>query len=278
MSQKDDNFKIIFLGEAGVGKSSLIRRYTNGTFASRTTTTVGVDRIPTKISVDNEELHFQVLDTAGSIGFRGLIKSYMTNIDAVVFMYDISNKETFACLPLWTSLLKSAGKENLTKVLVGNKRDLSADKRQVQFKNAKNYAEFEGMISMEISVKQEESVDLVFQCIARELKLKKQLADAQALEKQLDSRSRLSSKQQDFIEYDDTNGKASPPRQFARKLSYMLPGRKGKARQQMLDQQQRRESTATTGYLSTMRHVRSNTELRRSATVDYQSEKSYLMW
>jgi len=85
-------FKIVVLGEAGVGKSSLIRRYTQGYFSPRTTTTVGVDRIPINITVDSEILNFQVLDTAGCFGFRGLIKSYMNNIDAVVFVYDLTNK------------------------------------------------------------------------------------------------------------------------------------------------------------------------------------------
>jgi len=219
-------FKIVVLGEAGVGKSSLIRRYTQGYFSPRTTTTVGVDRIPINITVDCEILNFQVLDTAGCFGFRGLIKSYMNNIDAVVFVYDLTNKESFACLPLWNTLLKTAGKRDITKVLVGNKRDLE-EQREVIFRNAKNYAEFEGMVAMEISVKKEESVDLVFQCIARELKLKRQIADQEAKNKQPSSKKGRFSRNQssmDLIQEDsveELKGKS-----FLTKLSMMVLGKK----------------------------------------------------
>lgn len=264
---KDNSYKIIVLGEAGVGKSSLLRRYTQGTFSSRTTTTVGVDRVPASIYVDNEELQFQVLDTSGSIGFRGLINSYMTNVDAVVFMYDISNKESFASLPLWTTLLKSsATPNNLTKILVGNKRDLATDRRQVKFKNAKNYAEFEGMISMEISVKEEESVDLVFQCIARELKLKRQLADHGLTNP---SSCRIEKRFQHPVNH-FTTGERSP-KQFVRKISYLLSAKKlskSQSYQQQHLQSQRKDSAPTGEIYSTrLFSVDKNTE-----------EKRYLLW
>jgi len=230
MKPKGKSFRIIVLGEAGVGKSSLIRRYTQGNFLQRTTTTVGVDRIPFDINVDDEVLNFQVLDTAGCFGFRGLIKSYMTNIDAVIFVYDLTNKESFASLPLWNTILKNSGKRDITKILVGNKRDLD-DRRQVEFKNAKNYAEFEGMVNMEISVKKEESVDLVFQCVARELKLKRELASSLEKKKENEEKKSYFSKRQsiDFIDVDE---KESSPKRFVRQLSLMVMGRKKKARRE----------------------------------------------
>lgn len=169
-----DGFKVMILGEAGVGKTSLIRRFKQGHFSPDTTTTVGVDRILIKVKLDSEVINFQVLDTAGCFGFHSLIKSYVNNVDAVIFVYDLTNKETFACLPLWKSLMKQTKNKNLVQVLVGNKRDL-AQHREVQFKNAKHYAEFEGMVAMEVSVKEEDSVELVFQSIARELLLKSEL-------------------------------------------------------------------------------------------------------
>ena len=134
-------------------------------------TTVGVNRKITRFNLGDGEgtLHFQLLDAAGSYKIEVILKSYMSSIDAIVFMYDISKKETFACLPLWTNLLNGVNtKRNLTKVLVGNKLDLP---REVKTKNAVNYADFEGMIPMETSVKNGESVDLVFKRIVAELKM-----------------------------------------------------------------------------------------------------------
>ncbi|XP_065675626.1 ras-related protein Rab-31 isoform X2 [Hydra vulgaris] len=173
MSQEKKSFNVVVLGEPGVGKSSLVRRYVLGTFLSRTTTTVGVNRVPVCVNINKETFDFNILDTAGCFGFHGLIKSYMPNVDAVIFVYDLTNKETFASLPLWNSIIKNSGKQGITKVLVGNKKDLS-EHREVLFKNAKNYAEFEGMVAIEISVKEEDGVDLVFDCVARELQLSKQ--------------------------------------------------------------------------------------------------------
>jgi len=163
------SYKVIVLGEAGVGKSSLIRRCTTGNFSPRTTTTIGVNRISTTIEVEPESsIDFEILDTAGCFAFHTLIKSYITNLDAVIFVYDLTDKESFACLPLWNSIINKTQEKKLVKVLVGNKNDLVLH-REVQFKNAKNYADFEGMVSFEVSAKTEESDD-VFRYLAKELK------------------------------------------------------------------------------------------------------------
>jgi len=175
--EKRKHYKVIILGEAGVGKTSLITRYTRGKFSPQTTTTVGVDRIPLKLKFDSDDddeiddtLDFQVLDTSGSFTFHTLIRSYINNIDAVIFVYDITNKESFACLPLWNTIINRNRDKELVKFLVGNKSDLASD-REVQFKNAKNYAEFEGMVATEVSVK-EEIGDHIFQRVAKELREK----------------------------------------------------------------------------------------------------------
>lgn len=217
-----NSFKVVVLGEAGVGKSSLIRRYTQGYFSERTTTTVGVDRIPVNITVDNENLLFQVLDTSGCFGFRGLIQSYMNNVDAVIFVYDLTNKESFACLPLWNTILNASGKTDITKILVGNKRDLS-ENREVKFRNAKNYAEFEGMVAMEISVKEEDSVDLVFECIARELKLKRQLEESEKPKIKSKRKTSAFFKNQSS---DKSNEKKESKTTLAQKLSLLIYGKK----------------------------------------------------
>lgn len=166
--------KIMILGEAGVGKSSLIKKFTNGTFSSRMSSTVGVDKISNnfKLNKDSATINLQLLDTAGALKFQGILKSYMSSIDAVILMYDISNKETFAALPMWVSLLHSACQKGVVKLLLGNKLDLQ---REVMTKNAKNYADFEGMFSMETSVKDEKNIHSVFELVIRELQLKKVL-------------------------------------------------------------------------------------------------------
>lgn len=169
-NEESRSYKVIMLGEAGVGKSSLIRRCTHGSFSPRTTTTIGVNRVPTTVEVGEHIMDFEVLDTAGCFAFHTLIKSYINNLDAVIFVYDLTDKESFACLPLWNSIINRTQSKKLVKMLVGNKNDLVLH-REVQFKNAKNYADFEGMLSLEVSAKEEES-DNVLEYLAKELRAK----------------------------------------------------------------------------------------------------------
>jgi len=196
------SYKVIMLGEAGVGKSSLIRRCTLGTFSPQTTTTIGVNRVPTTVEVGDHIMDFEVLDTAGCFAFHTLIKSYINNLDAVIFVYDLTDKESFACLPLWNSIINRTQSKALVKLLVGNKSDLVLH-REVQFKNAKNYADFEGMLSLEVSAKEEES-DNIFQYLAKELRAKDK---EENIEAELENNSTISNrpKSADFGKNRDSN-------------------------------------------------------------------------
>jgi len=174
------SYRVIMLGEAGVGKTSLMRRCTNGTFSPKTTTTIGVNRVPISVEVGEHMMDFEVLDTAGCFAFHTLIKSYINNLDAVIFVYDLTDKESFACLPLWNSIINHTQNKKLVKLLVGNKNDLVLH-REVQFKNAKNYADFEEMTSLEVSAKEEESEN-IFQYLAKDLRAKAKLESIEAEE------------------------------------------------------------------------------------------------
>merc|ERR1712126_329390 len=174
-------FKVILLGEAGVGKTSLLNRYSHGKFSLQTTTTVGVDRVPITVYVgddinnkkkenseDNEVFHFEVFDTAGCYAFHFLIQNYVRDVDAVAFVYDITDKESFACLPLWNDFVDRTCEGKLPlKLLVGNEKDLESE-REVQTRNTKNYAEFEGMSATEVSVKEQIGPN-IFHLIAKKL-------------------------------------------------------------------------------------------------------------
>ena len=172
--------KIAVLGEAAVGKTSLVKRYTKNTFSEQSSATIGADRSEKSCMVDNESFHVQILDTAGQQQFQSLIQGYLKTVDAVIFVYDISDKESFAFLPVWNMLLSKCVKRDLVKILVGNKKDLAKIDREVSFKSARTYAEFEGMVALEVSAKEGDSVDLVFQCVLRELKLKQEVAKSKS--------------------------------------------------------------------------------------------------
>lgn len=168
-------FKILLVGDSGVGKTSLIRRFTKGYFSSTIGSTIGVDFCVKSLEIDGEKVKLQCWDTAGMESFRSLTRSYYGQADAVILVYDLSDKRSFASIPRWLAdVKKHSRKKDIIKVLVGNKKDLAALDRQVPCASGKALAEFEGMIFFEASAKEAENVNLTFEKLAEELRQRMQ--------------------------------------------------------------------------------------------------------
>ncbi len=164
--------RIAILGECGVGKSSIVKQFVNKTFSEDTPATIGVDRSESFHPIDHDIFSMNILDMAGSRQFQNLITSYLIAADAVVFVYDITDKESFAMLPVWGALVSNYCTRDIVKILVGNKKDLSRHFREVRFQNAQTFANFEGMVALEVSARNDECINLIFQCVTQELALK----------------------------------------------------------------------------------------------------------
>jgi small GTP-binding protein len=161
-------FKILLVGNSGVGKTSLIRRFTKGYFSETIGSTIGVDFCVKSLVIDGEKIKLQCWDTAGMESFKSLTRSYYGQADAVVLVYDLSDKKSFASIPQWLAdVKKHTRKKNIIKVLVGNKNDLC--ERQVPRASGKALAEFEEMIFLEASAKEADNVNLTFETLAQEL-------------------------------------------------------------------------------------------------------------
>lgn len=162
-------FKILLVGNSGVGKTSLIRRFSKGYFSETIGSTIGVDFCVKSLKIDGETIKLQCWDTAGMEEFKSLTKSYYGQADAVVLVYDLSDKKSFASIPQWLAdVKKHTRKKNMIKVLVGNKNDLS--EREVPRSSGKALAEFEEMIFIEASAKEADNVNLTFESLAIKLK------------------------------------------------------------------------------------------------------------
>ena len=92
-------FKIIIIGDAGVGKSNILTRYTKNEFDSSKQPTVGVEFSSKKIKVDNKNIKLQIWDTAGQEKFKAVSKQYYKGAVGVMLVYDISKKKTFDNVP-----------------------------------------------------------------------------------------------------------------------------------------------------------------------------------
>lgn len=107
-------------------------------------------------------------DTAGQERFRSLTHSYYHNANAVVIVYDITNKKSFENLPSWLDDVNRYCQKDAIKVLVGNKKDLN-DSRQVDFELAKLIGSASNTVAIETSAKENDNVDTLFNSIATEL-------------------------------------------------------------------------------------------------------------
>lgn len=117
-------YKIVFLGDQGVGKTSLITRFMYDTFDSHYAATIGIDFLSKTMYLDDKTIRLQLWDTAGQERFRSLIPSYIRDSNVAIIVYDITNKESFNDVQKWFDYIREERGSDVLIVLVGNKSDL----------------------------------------------------------------------------------------------------------------------------------------------------------
>jgi len=167
-------FRVILIGDSTVGKSSLLRRFTDETFAEVSDPTVGVDFFAKLVKMsDGTAIKLQLWDTAGQERFRSITKSYYRNSVGVLVVYDICNRESFSHVPTWMSEAKRhIEPHKAVFVLVGCKYDIAKnDKtgnvREVSIEEAREFAETNGIHHFETSARTGLNVDEVFSCLSQ---------------------------------------------------------------------------------------------------------------
>ena len=154
--------KILIIGESGVGKSSLLIRFTDDTFDPDIGATIGVDFKVKTINIDGNKMKLALWDTAGQERFRTLTPSYYRGAQGVVFVYDVSVRQTFDKLNDWLGECDTyATKQDLVKMLVGNKIDKQG--RQVTRQEGLQFAKRHSMLFIEASAKTKDGVECAFE-------------------------------------------------------------------------------------------------------------------
>jgi len=121
-------FKILLLGDATVGKTSLIQRYINDEYSQTYITTIGIDKSRKTLKVNNVQVKLEIWDTAGQEKFRAINKQFYKGTDCVILTFDLNNKKSIININYWIGQLYQENKiENLGIVLVGTKKDLLND-------------------------------------------------------------------------------------------------------------------------------------------------------
>ena len=155
-------FKVLLLGDSDVGKSSLILRYTEETFSSKLVNSIGVDFKMKKKEIDGKVIKVQIWDTAGHERFRAITYSYYRGANAIIIVFDLSDKKSFISITEWLKQIEKHAKENVYKFLVGNKSDL-VEERKVSFKEAKDYADEHDLPYIETSAKEGININELFE-------------------------------------------------------------------------------------------------------------------
>ncbi|XP_037549819.1 ras-related protein Rab-18a [Nematolebias whitei] len=154
--------KILIIGESGVGKSSLLLRFTDDTFDPEQSATIGVDFKVKTLSVDGNKAKLAIWDTAGQERFRTLTPSYYRGAQGVILVYDVTRRETFTKLDNWLNELETyCTRNDLVKMLVGNKID--KENHQVDRTEGLKFARKHSMLFIEASAKTKDGVQCAFE-------------------------------------------------------------------------------------------------------------------
>ncbi|EXJ92421.1 rab family, other [Capronia epimyces CBS 606.96] len=190
--------KLVLLGEAAVGKSSLVLRFVNNDFQENKEPTIGAAFLTQKISLPSRIIKFEIWDTAGQERFASLAPMYYRNAQAALVVYDLTKPTSLIKARHWVAELQRQASPGIVIALVGNKLDLCAessgdndsaadspadaeeggaepgeaeptdngDARKISTREAKSYAEEEGLLFFETSAKTGTNVADVFSAIA----------------------------------------------------------------------------------------------------------------
>merc|ERR1712230_69031 len=162
-------FKLVFLGEQSVGKTSLITRFMYDSFDNMYQATIGIDFLSKTMYLEDRTVRLQLWDTAGQERFRSLIPSYIRDSSVAVVVYDITNRKTFEQTRKWIDDVRGERGNDVIVVLVGNKTDLGDSKREVTTQQGEEEAKRAGAIFMETSAKLGHNVKALFRRIAQAL-------------------------------------------------------------------------------------------------------------
>lgn len=162
-------FKLLLIGDSGVGKSCLLLRFADDTYTESYISTIGVDFKIRTIELDGKTIKLQIWDTAGQERFRTITSSYYRGAHGIIVVYDITDQESFNNVKQWLQEIDRYACENVNKLLVGNKCDLTA-KRAVETAAAKEYADQLGIPFLETSAKSSTNVEQAFLTMASEIK------------------------------------------------------------------------------------------------------------
>lgn len=161
-------YKMIIIGDSGVGKTNILSRYTKDQFSFDFRSTVGVEFGAKKIEMYGIKIKNQIWDTAGQERYKSITSSYYKGAKGALVVYDITKRDTFINVSKWIGDLKMNGEKDVIIVLVGNKSDLNDD-REVSIEEGIEFAKEKNVLFVETSAFKSVNIEKAFTLIVEQL-------------------------------------------------------------------------------------------------------------
>lgn len=168
-NEYDYLFKLLLIGDSGVGKSCLLLRFADDTYTPDYISTIGVDFKIRTIELDGKTIKLQIWDTAGQERFRTITSSYYRGAHGIIIVYDVTDQESFNNVKSWLQEIDRYATGGVMKLLVGNKADLS-EKKVVEYTAAQEFAEALEIPFLETSALSSTNVEQAFYTMTRQIK------------------------------------------------------------------------------------------------------------
>jgi len=161
-------YKLVFLGDESVGKTSIITRFMYDHFDDTYQATIGIDFLSKTMYLEDRVTRLQLWDTAGQERFRSLIPSYIRDSSVAMIVYDITNQNSFKSISKWVEDVREERGNDVVIMLVGNKSDLQ-DQRQITTTQGEEKSKELSVMFMETSAKSGENIKQLFRTVATNL-------------------------------------------------------------------------------------------------------------
>ncbi|KAL3643538.1 Ras-related protein ric2 [Castilleja foliolosa] len=154
-------FKVVLIGDSGVGKSNLLSRFTRNEFSLESKSTIGVEFATRSLTVDGKVIKAQIWDTAGQERYRAITSAYYRGAVGALLVYDVTRHSTFESVERWLKELRDHTDPNIVVMLIGNKSDLR-HLVAVSTEDGTSFSETESLYFMETSALDATNVDSAF--------------------------------------------------------------------------------------------------------------------
>ena len=168
MSTDNNTFKILTLGESGVGKTAILRRYVENKFEKHHLATIGIDYQSKTIKIKNKEIKLKIWDTAGQERYRNIASHAYKGADGIMLVYDITDEYSFSKITDWMEQINSnLSKNEIGIVLIGNKSDI--EDRFIDTEKGEEKAKEYGIQYFETSALNGNGINEAFEGLAKQI-------------------------------------------------------------------------------------------------------------